>query len=142
MFRFVEFQVSSTALAHVVARNPGLSCLKAKGCRNLFQQQSKTDDGNFRSFQYLCEEWCNQLGKTCKLEEIALGWGFSCFSLEALKPAIATLKIVTVGLGCVIRSRCSGTPTHYLPFAGGSDPLFSGTFHSWDCIAFVHHPFP
>lgn len=99
MLDISDTKVSSTALAHVVARNPGLSCLKAKGCRNLFQQQSKTDDGHFRSFQYLCEEWCNQLGKTCKLEEIALGWGFSCFSLEALKPAIATLKVVTVGLG-------------------------------------------
>ncbi|KAE9455755.1 hypothetical protein C3L33_12341, partial [Rhododendron williamsianum] len=95
----VEFQVSCTALAHIVSTNPGLYCLEAKGCRNLFQQKSKMEDGDIPSFQYSCEEWCNELAKTCKLEEIALGWGFSCCSLEALKPAIATLKVVTVGLG-------------------------------------------
>ncbi|KAF7145728.1 hypothetical protein RHSIM_Rhsim04G0133900 [Rhododendron simsii] len=91
--------VSSIALAHIVSTNPGLYCLEAKGCRNLFQQKSKMEDRDIPSFQYSCEEWCNELAKTCKLEEIALGWGFSCCSLEALKPAIATLKVVTVGLG-------------------------------------------
>lgn len=33
------------------------------------------------------------------LEEIALGWGFSYSSLEALKPAITSLRKITVGLG-------------------------------------------
>ncbi|KAI8560126.1 hypothetical protein RHMOL_Rhmol04G0231700 [Rhododendron molle] len=94
-----DTKVSSTALAHIVSTNPGLYCLEAKGCRNLFQQKSKMEDGDIPSFQYSCEEWCNELAETCKLEEIALGWGFSCSSLEALKPAIATLKVVTVGLG-------------------------------------------
>ncbi|XP_058209577.1 BTB/POZ domain-containing protein FBL11 isoform X2 [Rhododendron vialii] len=94
-----DTKVSSTALAHIVSSNPGLYCLEAKGCRNLFQQKSKMEDGDIPSVQYSCEEWCNELAKTCKLEEIALGWGFSCCSLEALKPAIAALKVVTVGLG-------------------------------------------
>lgn len=33
------------------------------------------------------------------LEEIALGWGFSYSSLEALKPAISSMRKITVGLG-------------------------------------------
>ena len=33
------------------------------------------------------------------LEEIALGWGFSYSSLEAVKPAISSLWKITVGLG-------------------------------------------
>ncbi|KAK4834351.1 hypothetical protein QYF36_021203 [Acer negundo] len=51
------------------------------------------------SFPYSCEELFTDLGKTCKLEEIALGWGFSYFALEALKPAFMSLKSITVGLG-------------------------------------------
>ncbi|KAF3950835.1 hypothetical protein CMV_023460 [Castanea mollissima] len=36
----------------------------------------------------------------CKLEEITLGWGFSSYlSLEALQPAIMSLRSITVGLG-------------------------------------------
>ncbi|KAL7195808.1 hypothetical protein ACSBR1_035945 [Camellia fascicularis] len=94
-----DTKVSSAALAHIISRNPGLKCLKAKGCRNLFHQKSKTEGRVFSSFEYSCREWYIELGKTCKLEEIALGWGFSCFSLEALKPAITTLRAITVGLG-------------------------------------------
>ncbi|CAL5419740.1 unnamed protein product [Camellia sinensis] len=94
-----DTKVSSAALAHIISRNPGLKCLKAKGCRNLFHQKSKTEGGVFSSFKYSCREWYIELGETCKLEEIALGWGFSCFSLEALKPAITTLRAITVGLG-------------------------------------------
>lgn len=45
------------------------------------------------------EEFFVELGKSCKLEELELGWGFSYFSLRALKPAINILRTLVVGLG-------------------------------------------
>ncbi|KAI7748943.1 hypothetical protein M8C21_011096 [Ambrosia artemisiifolia] len=82
-------KVSAGAVAHVIGQNPGLKCLKARGCKNLLHQGSKTENKNL----YF------ELGKLCKLDEISVGWGFSYFSLEDLKPAIAFLKAIEVGLG-------------------------------------------
>ena len=48
---------------------------------------------------YSSIELHSQLGKSCQLEEIAGGWGFSFFSLESLKPAIRSLRTLVVGLG-------------------------------------------
>lgn len=137
----VEFQVSSTALAHIVSTNPGLYCLEAKGCRNLFQQKSKMEDGDIPSFQYSCEEWSNELAKTCKLEEIALGWGFSCCSLEALKPAITTLKVVTVGLGASLGQDAVELLPTICPLLE-EVILYFQVPYSRDSVAVVHHPFP
>ncbi|GFZ02481.1 ubiquitin-protein ligase [Actinidia rufa] len=97
-----DTKVSEAALGHIISRNPGLKCLKAKGCRNLFLQKSKIEVGDFPPFRDSCKEWYIELGKTCTLEEIAIGWGFSCFSLEVLKPAITTLRAITVGLGAAL----------------------------------------
>ncbi|XP_034226541.1 BTB/POZ domain-containing protein FBL11 isoform X2 [Prunus dulcis] len=90
--------VSNAAVAYLVGGNPGLKCLKARGCRNLSQQESDPQKREF-SFSYSCRELHNEIGRTCMLEEIALGWGFSYSSLEALKPAITSLRKITVGLG-------------------------------------------
>lgn len=93
-----KFQVSNAAVAYLVSGNPGLKCLRARGCRNLSQQESDPQKREF-SFSYSCRELHNEIGRTCMLEEIALGWGFSYSSLEALKPAITSLRKITVGLG-------------------------------------------
>ncbi|KAI3695746.1 hypothetical protein L1987_78746 [Smallanthus sonchifolius] len=82
-------KVSAAAVAHVIGQNPGLKCLKARGCKNLLQQGSMTESKNV----YF------ELGKLCKLDEISVGWGFSYLFLEALKPAISLLKAIEVGLG-------------------------------------------
>ncbi|KAL4605802.1 hypothetical protein ACB092_09G055900 [Castanea dentata] len=87
--------VSAAALAHIVHGNPGLKCLNVRGCRNIFRQESNTSGGeNY----YLYKDLYLELGN-CKLEEITLGWGFSYLSLEALQPAIMSLRSITVGLG-------------------------------------------
>ncbi|KAA8516693.1 hypothetical protein F0562_016801 [Nyssa sinensis] len=99
MLNISSTKVSDAALAHIVRGNPGLKCLKARDCHNLFQNESKTQGGEFPSSSYSCTELFFELGKTCKLEEIALGWGLSGFSMEVLKPAIAMLRAMTVGLG-------------------------------------------
>ncbi|XP_041024898.1 BTB/POZ domain-containing protein FBL11 isoform X4 [Juglans microcarpa x Juglans regia] len=90
--------VSGAALAQIVHGNPGLKHLRARGCRNILQQETNTSVGEFSSL-YTCKELYLELGKKCKLEEVALGWGFSCFSVEALQPAIKSLRSITVGLG-------------------------------------------
>lgn len=92
-------QVSGAALAYVVRGNPGLKCLNARGCRNLFQQQRYGKGENCSSHAHSCRELFLELSKTCKLEEFSLGWGFSHFSVEALGPAITSLKKIAVGLG-------------------------------------------
>jgi hypothetical protein len=93
-----KLQVSGSALAHLVQGNPSLKCLNARGCRNMLPQESSTSGGEYYS-SYMFKELYLELGKNCRLEEIALGWGFSCFSLEALQPAIMSLRSITVGLG-------------------------------------------
>lgn len=62
------------------------------------QLESEAQERPFSS-SYSCRELHNEIGRTCVLEEIALGWGFSYSSLEALKPAVTSLRKITVGLG-------------------------------------------
>ncbi|KAI3707560.1 hypothetical protein L6452_26186 [Arctium lappa] len=87
-------KVSAAAVAHIIGRNPGLRCLKARGCENLLQQEVRTKGGENSNIFFLFE-----FGKSCKLDEISVGWGFSYISLEALKPAVSRLKAIEVGLG-------------------------------------------
>lgn len=91
-------QVSRAALERIIYGNPGLKCLRVKGCRNLCQQESN-DAGGEISYLSPGAELETALGKTCRLEEISLGWGFSYFSMEALKPAITSLREINLGLG-------------------------------------------
>ncbi|KAK3043566.1 hypothetical protein RJ639_002145 [Escallonia herrerae] len=90
-------KVSTAALAHVAERNAGLKCLKARGCRN-FLKQDKTE-GEASTSPHASKELYLALRRSCKLEEVAIGWGSSCFSIETLKPAITMLRAITVGLG-------------------------------------------
>ncbi|KAM7464270.1 hypothetical protein LguiA_032391 [Lonicera macranthoides] len=92
-------KVSAAALARIVSRNPGLKQLKARDCKNLLLKQINTDGEEFASLSYSNKELYFELGRSCRLEEIAVGWGFSLVSLEALKPAITMLRAITMGIG-------------------------------------------
>lgn len=94
---FLILQISRPALAHLVRRNSDLKYLNARGCKNLFQHQISTEVGLPSS--YSCENLFTELGMACKLEDLALGWGFCHLSFRALKPAIMSLRSITVGLG-------------------------------------------
>ncbi|KAL3532064.1 hypothetical protein ACH5RR_005585 [Cinchona calisaya] len=94
-----ETKVSGVALAHLVLQNPVLKCLKARGCRHLSLDLKKTNGRDSSSLSYTTTELYSELGRSCQLEEIAVGWGFSLFSLETLKPAIRSLRTMVVGLG-------------------------------------------
>uniref|UniRef100_A0A2P2LXB5 BTB/POZ domain-containing protein FBL11 n=1 Tax=Rhizophora mucronata TaxID=61149 RepID=A0A2P2LXB5_RHIMU len=93
-----QSNISGVALAHIVHGNPALKFLNVRGCKNLIQLESKSN-GADPSSSYFHRDLCTLLGKKCKLEEIALGWGFSQFSLETLKPAFVSLRAITIGLG-------------------------------------------
>ncbi|CAA0829674.1 ubiquitin-protein ligases, partial [Striga hermonthica] len=89
MLDLSDTKVSAAAISHVIHRNPGLKSLRVRGCRHLVQQEGEDNEQKLYSV----------LGNLCKLEEIELGWGFSFFSLAALKPATKTLRSLCVGLG-------------------------------------------
>ncbi|GFP88113.1 BTB/POZ domain-containing protein fbl11 [Phtheirospermum japonicum] len=95
MLNVSDTEVRSAVLCHVIYRNPGLKILKMRGCRNLLQQESELCNPSSHN----PEEFYSVLGNLCKLEEIEVGWGFSFFSLGALKPALRTLRTFVVGLG-------------------------------------------
>ncbi|KAH6837789.1 hypothetical protein C2S53_007609 [Perilla frutescens var. hirtella] len=99
MFDVSDTKVSSAALFHVISRNPELKSLRTRGCRHILQQESEPKEGKLCTPSHNPEEFYVELGKSCKLEELELGWGFSYFSLRALKPSICTLRTLVVGLG-------------------------------------------
>lgn len=94
----MKSQISDAALSYVIHGNLSLKCLKAKGCKNLFQGDRSIERRD-SSFSSLHEELQAELGTKCRLEEIAFGWGFSSFSLSALKPSLMFLKTINIGLG-------------------------------------------
>ncbi|CAI9097792.1 OLC1v1034284C1 [Oldenlandia corymbosa var. corymbosa] len=93
-----ETKVTSVALAHVVNQNPGLKCLKARGCKYL-SIDNKTEGRVFSSLLHTSRDLYSELGSSCKLSEFAIGWGFSWFALQTLKPAVGSLRTLVVGLG-------------------------------------------
>ncbi|VFQ88050.1 unnamed protein product [Cuscuta campestris] len=92
-------KVSGRAVAHVVQRNHDLKFLVARDCRHFVQEESKSEAEKPNAFSCCCSELYGELGKSCQLEEIAVGWGFSYLSFEALRPAIRMLRAINVGLG-------------------------------------------
>ncbi|KAL0333453.1 UNVERIFIED_CONTAM: BTB/POZ domain-containing protein FBL11 [Sesamum angustifolium] len=94
-----DTEVSVPALVHVICRNPDLKSLKIRGCRHLLRQESETKERKLCIPSFTPQDLYSELGKSCKLEEFEVGWGFSFFSLATLKPAITTLRSLVVGLG-------------------------------------------
>ncbi|CAN4118261.1 unnamed protein product [Withania somnifera] len=93
-----DTKVSFHAVGHVVHGNPHLKCLIARGCRHLLREENDILESS-PVLSYNCPVLYYELGKSCNLEEISIGWGFSLFSLEALRPAIKMLRTFIVGLG-------------------------------------------
>ncbi|CAN0879896.1 BTB/POZ domain-containing protein FBL11 [Linum grandiflorum] len=83
-------KISGASLLHVVHANPRLKCLNVRDCRNLAEQES---------IPYSIGDLYAEIGEKCNLEEISLGWGFSCSAFQALRPGIASLRSLTIGLG-------------------------------------------
>lgn len=99
-----ETLVSGRALAYIIARNTGLKVLKVRGCKLLssYSDWPEVDDpqsflGNGGLFQ--------ALSGITSLQELSIGWGLSGFFLETLRPALRSLKSLTVGLGGSLSSQ-------------------------------------
>ncbi|KAL0775090.1 hypothetical protein Bca101_040242 [Brassica carinata] len=75
--------ISSMVLTCVISKNSNLKSLKARGCKNLIQSETVF----------------NSLTKGSGLEELEIGWGFTYFSLASLRPAVSSLRAISVGLG-------------------------------------------
>ncbi|KAG2309184.1 hypothetical protein Bca52824_028932 [Brassica carinata] len=75
--------ISSMVLASVISKNHNLKSLKARGCKNLIQSETVF----------------NCLSKGHGLKELEIGWGFTYFSLVSLRPAVSSLRAISVGLG-------------------------------------------
>ncbi|XP_047333448.1 BTB/POZ domain-containing protein FBL11 [Impatiens glandulifera] len=94
-----ETKVSGASISHLLSGNPRLKCLKAMGCTNISQHGIPADEEKSSNCSLLGKEWYKELGKSCKLNEVALGWGFSSLAMKTLKHAAVALKVLTVGLG-------------------------------------------
>lgn len=94
-----ETKVCGPSLVHVVSHNHGLKSLIARGCKHLLQDESSREGTEFSGSLYTSVQLYSQLCRSCKLDELVVGWGFSFFSLETLKPAVSSLKTLVVGLG-------------------------------------------
>ncbi|XP_074269047.1 BTB/POZ domain-containing protein FBL11-like isoform X2 [Silene latifolia] len=90
--------ISRDALLYMVMKNPGLEYLETSGCRNLCLHGKKNSEDNLASW-YPCEKIFSMLGKECRLEKLAIGWGFSDSSVHAIGPGLKSLKNLKVGLG-------------------------------------------
>ncbi|XP_008788422.2 BTB/POZ domain-containing protein FBL11 isoform X2 [Phoenix dactylifera] len=98
-----ETMVSMQALTSVVRQNPGVRILKATGCRNLHQPNC---DGLMLTGGASFEDLLHELSKSCIMEELAFGWGFSCLTMKELEPAMRKLRGITLGIGA--------SPGHYV----------------------------
>lgn len=92
-------KVSCHALAQIVSKNPGLKSLAARDCKNLMCDESESGRRESRTSLSNLKEIYSELGKSTKLEELSLGWGFSFSFIITLGAAAGTLKSLTVGLG-------------------------------------------
>ncbi|KAG9134625.1 hypothetical protein Leryth_000953 [Lithospermum erythrorhizon] len=91
--------VSCAALAHIVKNNPGLKSLAARDCMHLLCDESGSDRRESCTSLSNLKGIYSELGKSTKLEELALGWGLSFSSMVTLGAAAGTLKSLIVGLG-------------------------------------------
>ncbi|XP_074379110.1 BTB/POZ domain-containing protein FBL11 isoform X1 [Apium graveolens] len=88
-------KVSAAALAYIFHKNPGLTCLRARDCKNISKPEYSADGG----VSYSQRDLYIKMGTSCQFEDIAVGWGFSYVSLDALKFSLRKLRRMTVGLG-------------------------------------------
>ncbi|KAI3838823.1 hypothetical protein MKX03_002599 [Papaver bracteatum] len=124
-----DTMVCGVSLAQIVRRNPDLKVLKARGCRNLCDQEGG-------------DQLHIELKRNCSLEEVVFGWGFPFNSMETLGAAIKSLKAITVGLGAslgeyglkLLPTLCPLLESIILNFQVISDDLVINLLKSLRCL--------
>lgn len=90
-------QISHAALAYIILKNPYLQVLKARGSKNLSLHETSLGKGIVPAL--FSSVGLDNLELKYKLEALSLGWGLTYLTLEAMKPAIVSLKKLSLGLG-------------------------------------------
>ncbi|OEL14832.1 BTB/POZ domain-containing protein FBL11 [Dichanthelium oligosanthes] len=93
-----ETMVSMVSLAPVIRRNCNLNCLKTAGCRSLMFERDEVEHISGNKYGDLLQE----IGSTCCLEDVEMGWGFCPIPIEDLIPCFSKVRKMTVGLGTTL----------------------------------------
>ncbi|TKW19054.1 hypothetical protein SEVIR_5G472800v4 [Setaria viridis] len=93
-----ETMVSMVSLAPVIRRNCNLNCLKTAGCRNLLFERDEVEQISGNKYGNFLQE----IGSTCCLEDVEMGWGFCPIQIKDLIPSFSKVRKMTVGLGTTL----------------------------------------
>ncbi|PUZ52828.1 hypothetical protein GQ55_5G004800 [Panicum hallii var. hallii] len=93
-----ETAVSMVSLAPVIRRNCNLNCLKTAGCRSLLFEHDKVERISGNKYG----DFLQEIGSTCCLEDVEMGWGFCPIQTEDLIPSFSKVRNMTVGLGTTL----------------------------------------
>jgi hypothetical protein len=86
------------SLAPVIRRNCNLNCLKTAGCRNLLFEHDEVERISGNKYGNFLQE----IGSTCCLEEVEMGWGFCPIQIKDLIPSFSKVRKMTIGLGTTL----------------------------------------
>ncbi|KAF8642194.1 hypothetical protein HU200_067457 [Digitaria exilis] len=93
-----ETVVSMASLAPVMQRNCNLKCLKTAGCQSLLFESDEVE----RISGYRYGDFLQEIGSTCCLEDVEMGWGFCPIQIKDLIPSFSKVRKMTVGLGTTL----------------------------------------
>lgn len=86
------------SLAPVIQRNCNLKCLKTAGCQSLLFESDEVE----RISGYKHGDFLQEIGSTCCLEDVEMGWGFCPIQIKDLIPSFSKVRKMTVGLGTTL----------------------------------------
>ena len=98
VFLSINLQVSMASLAPVIRRNCNLNCLKTAGCRSLLFEHDKVEHISGNKYG----DFLQEIGSTCCLEDVEMGWGFCPIQIEDLIPSFSKVRNMAVGLGTTL----------------------------------------
>ena len=98
LFLSINLQVSMASLAPVIRRNCNLNCLKTAGCRSLLFEHDKVEHISGNKYG----DFLQEIGSTCCLEDVEMGWAFCPIQIEDLIPSFSKVRNMTVGLGTTL----------------------------------------
>lgn len=86
------------SLAPVIRRNCKLNCLKTAGCRNLLLECDNVEHISGNKYG----DFLQEVGTSCCLEDVEMGWGFCPIQIEDLVPSFREVRKMTIGLGTAL----------------------------------------
>ncbi|XP_021312712.1 BTB/POZ domain-containing protein FBL11 isoform X2 [Sorghum bicolor] len=93
-----ETVISMVSLAPVIRRNCKLNCLKTAGCHSLLLECGNVEHISGNKYG----DFLQEVGITCCLEDVEMGWGFCPIRIEDLVPSFSKVRNMTIGLGTAL----------------------------------------